>query len=307
MTPVEGNERRTVWAYAVPMVIVLAATACGAPSTDTAGTGTARSTQAAAHGTVDVLYAGSLVQIMEQQLGPRFTAATGYGFAGFAGGSEELGHDIESGVRRGDVFVSASPDVDQSLQGAAAGRWVTWYATFARSPLVIGYAPGSRFASALRTRPWYEVVTSPGFLLGRTDPELDPKGQLTVDALRDTAQRTGDRSLLQVLDSTATVFPEETLLGRLEAGQLDAAFLYEDEAKSAGIPTVRLSPVSLSTTYTVTVLRHAPDGAGGVAFVRFLLGSEGRRTLTDAGLEVLDPPELHGSGAPGSLVRATAR
>lgn len=307
MASVEGDKRRTVWAYAVPMAIVLAAAACGAPSTDTAGAGPVHSTRAAAHGTVDVLYAGSLVQVMEQQLGPRFTAATGYGFAGFAGGSNELGHEIEGGVRRGDVFVSASPDVDKSLQAAAAGRWVTWYATFARSPLVIGYAPRSRFAAALRTRPWYEVVTSPGFLLGRTDPELDPKGQLTVDALRDTAQHTGDQSLLRLLDSTTTVFPEETLLGRLEAGQLDAAFLYEDEAESAGIPTVRLSPVSLSTTYTVTVLRHAPDDAGGIAFVRFLLGREGRRTLTAAGIEVLDPPELHGSGAPGSLGAATAR
>lgn len=258
-------------------------------------------------GTVNVLYAGSLVRLMEQDLGPRFTAATGYRFSGFAGGSVELAHEIESGVREGDVFVSASPGADAGLEGSAGGHWVSWFITFARAPLVLGYNPHSRFATALRTRPWYEVVTSPGFLLGRTDPVLDPKGQLTVQALRETARRTGDRTLLRTAEGSSGVFPEETLLGRLEAGQLDAAFLYKDEARAAAIPTVSLAPVSLAGTFTVTALTRGADAPGARAFVRFLLGRSGRRAFASAGFEVLDPPTLHGTGAPRSLSTLTSR
>jgi molybdate/tungstate transport system substrate-binding protein len=252
-------------------------------------------------GTVNVLYAGSLVRLMEQELGPRFRADTGYRFSGFAGGSVELANEIKGGLRRADVLVSASPGVDSSLEGAHNGDWVTWYVDFARSPLELGYNPHSRFAPALRRRPWYEVVTSPGFLLGRTDPVLDPKGALTVEALRQTARRTGVASLLRVVASQSGVFPEAAMVGRLEAGQLDAAFLYRVEADAAAIPTVDLAPVSLEGTFTVTIPRHAPDPAGALAFVRFLLGPRARPVLRAGGLSVLDPPRLHGTGAPGAL------
>jgi len=59
------------------------------------------------------------------------------------------------------------------------------------------------------------------------------------------------------------VFPEETLVGRLQAGQLDArAFFYANEAKEAGIPTVTLGAIQLAATYTVTVLDKAPPRLG---------------------------------------------
>lgn len=252
-------------------------------------------------GAVDVLYAGSLIRLMEQDLGPRFTAESGYRFSGYAGGSKELANEIKGGVQRADVFVSADPSVDATLQGNANGEWVSWYATFARSALVLGYDPHSRFAAALRARPWYDVVTSPGFRLGRTDPALDPKGVLTVEALRQMAQRAADPSLLELANGSSGVYPEATLLGRLEAGQLDAAFLYEVEAKAAGIPTVSLSPLALSATFTVTIVNRAPHPAGALAFVRFLLGSRARQALSRAGLEAIDPSRLHGTGAPASL------
>ncbi|MGH9028455.1 MAG: substrate-binding domain-containing protein [Acidimicrobiales bacterium] len=283
----------------VVVVLALCLVACGLPATSKRA-----STSPAGHGTVDVLYAGSLLRLMEQTLGPRFAAESGYRFSGFAGGSAELANEIKGGVRRGDIFVSASPDIDSVLQGAANGNWVSWYVSFARAPLVLGYNARSRFAAALRKRPWYEVVTSRGFLLGRTDPVLDPKGSLTVDALRRTAQRTGDLALLQIIGSSTNVFPEEDLLGRLEAGQLDAGFFYLDEARAAGIPTVALSPVSLGTTFTATVLNRAYDAAGALSFLQFLIGPKGRRVLGSAGFELLDPPHLHGKGAPAHLIDA---
>jgi len=273
-----------------------------------APSGSSRPSDGGAGAVVTVLYAASLLRPMEQQLAPRFAAATGYRLEGIPGGSDELAHDIETGIRSGDVFLSASPQVDVALEATAGGhRWVSWYVDIARAPLVLGYDPHSRFASDLRRRPWFEVVTSPGFLLGRTDPVLDPKGALAVEALSQAAARTGERGLLAIAASSAGVFPEEALLGRLETGQLDAAFLYEDEARAAGIPTVSLSPVALGATFTVTVLAGAPHRAGALAFVRFLLGPTGRRILGDAGFAVLDPPVLHGTGAPQPIATSLGR
>jgi len=110
-------------------------------------------------GPVNVLYAGSLVQTMEQVIGPGFNAATGYTFSGFSAGSDALATQIKDGVNKGDVFVSASPAVNQKLTGTANGRWVSWYMTFAAAPLVIGYNPNSKFAHNLKTKPWRWCVS----------------------------------------------------------------------------------------------------------------------------------------------------
>jgi hypothetical protein len=76
---------------------------------------------------VNVLYAGSLVNLMEHSLGPRFDQATGSTFQGFSAGSTELAMQIKgkAGPAEGDVFISASPAVNADLEGAANGNWVS--------------------------------------------------------------------------------------------------------------------------------------------------------------------------------------
>jgi molybdate/tungstate transport system substrate-binding protein len=111
--------------------------------------------------TVVVLYAGSLVNLMEHGVGPAFDKTTGDKFQGFAGGSNGLANQIKGRLRRGDVFISANPRVNDDLTGAVNGDWVSWYINFAQSPLVIGYSPSSRFASELKNKPWYEVLQNP--------------------------------------------------------------------------------------------------------------------------------------------------
>jgi molybdate/tungstate transport system substrate-binding protein len=240
-----------------------------------------------------VLYAGSLVNLMEHDLGPAFSRARGYTFEGVGAGSTELVAQIKGKVRQGDVFISASPKANKGLEGAANGAYLSWYATFAEAPLVIGYDPHSRFASDFKTKPWYEVITEPGIRIGRTDPKLDPKGKLTVEALAEAATEL-HRPALARASSHFPVFPEESLVGRLEAGQLDAGFFYANEATEQHIPKVALAPVSASATYTVTVLKGAPDAKGAVEFVAYLLGATGRTTLKRHGLTVL-APKLVGS------------
>lgn len=256
-------------------------------------------------GPVDVLYAGSLVNVMEQAIGPAFDGATGYTFSGFSAGSSALANDVKGGIEQGDVLISASPAINASLEGTANGSWVSWYALFAASPLVIAYNPASKFAAQLKSQPWYRVVAEPGFLLGRTDPVADPKGVLANEALEQAASTYHVPALDQLANSTAGVYPEQTLVGRLQAGQLDAGFFYSSEAAAAGLPTVPLGTIRLSADYTVTVLDRAPHRAAATAFVKYLFGREGRSILAHDGLTLTTPPTVTGSKRVPKALRAT--
>jgi molybdate/tungstate transport system substrate-binding protein len=282
--------RRTRLLFAVGSCAVLTATACGS----SAGGGEGG-------GQVDVLYAGSLVSLMQNQLGPAVKDATGHSVTGFSGGSTALATQIKGKVHAADVFISASPDVNASLQGSANGNWESWYATFATSELVLGYNPKSKFAAELKSKPWYQVVTERGFRLGSTDPATDPKGTLAQQALTDTAARQHDAALTRLAGNKSTVYPEETLVGRLQSGQLDAGFFYTSEASAAKIPTVPLTGEDLKATYTVTILNRAPHDEAARDFVAYLLGAKGRKLLERDGFTLVNPPQVTGSGVPKSL------
>src|SRR5215469_1769598 len=77
--------------------------------------------------TVNVLYAGSLVNLMEHGIGPAFDKATGDTFQGFAGGSNGLANQIKGQLRRGDVLISANPKMSDDLRGAAKGTSSTGF------------------------------------------------------------------------------------------------------------------------------------------------------------------------------------
>lgn len=266
-----------------------------APSTTSAGAPSTAPRSAPGHGKVSVLYAGSLTNLMEHALGPAFTKARGYRFEGVGAGSDELVSQIKGKVRQGDVFVSASPKADKKLEGAVNDNYVSWYATFAKAPLLIAYNPRSKLAAKFRSEPWYKVITRAGIRVGTTDPKLDPKGKLVVEALTKAAAMLKMPALTKALPRFA-VFPEETLVGRLQSGQLDAGFFYANEATQEHLQAVPLGPVSASASYTVSVLKGAPDQPGAVAFVKYLLGPAGKAMLAKSGLTVL-PSKLTGSAA----------
>ena len=242
-----------------------------------------------AAGTVNILYAGSLVNLMEHGIGPAFDEATGDRFRGYAGGSNKLANEIKGKLRKGDVFISANPKVNEGLMGAANGGWVTWYIAFAESPVVIGYNAASTFAADFKAKPWYRVLLEPGIKIGRTDPKLDPKGALTVALMKQAEAFYKSPGLVQNVlgapENPAQVLPEETLIGRLQSGQLDVGFFYSTETSDATIPALNLPPeIAPKAVYTVTTLRDAPNAAGADQFVAFLLGPGGRDLLGQHGL-----------------------
>jgi molybdate/tungstate transport system substrate-binding protein len=248
----------------------------------------------AAESTVNVLYAGSLVNLMEHSVGPAYTKASGDQFRGYSGGSNKVANEIKGELRRGDVFISANPKVNDQLMGAANGDWVRWYILFAESPLVIGYNPASRFAADFKNKPWYEVLSQPGIKIGRTDPKLDPKGAFTVELLlraEEFYKQPGlSQKILGASDNPAQVLPEEVLVGRFQSGELDVGFFYTTEAADAKIQFVRPpAEIEPKARYTAAILRDAPNPASAQRFVVFLLGPEGRRLLQQHGINLVNP------------------
>jgi molybdate/tungstate transport system substrate-binding protein len=258
----------------------------------------AQSSGSGAGGPANVLYAGSLVNVMEHGIGPAFAQAGGGTFRGYAGGSIKLAAEIKGKLVPGDVFISANPKVNDALTGAANGGWVDWYVTFAQSPLVIGYNPSSRFAADLKTKPWYEVLQEPGIHIGRTDPKLDPKGKLTLELLKKASvvyKIPGlSKAVLGAPENPAQVLPEESLVGRLQSGQVDVGFFYSTETTDLKIPAITLPPeTALSAHYTATVLSGAPHAAAAANFVAFLLGPDATAIMRAHGLDVV-PAKLTG-------------
>jgi molybdate/tungstate transport system substrate-binding protein len=294
---------------ALGLTIALAACSAGSssPSASATSTAPAATKQITGTGTVNVLYAGSLVDLMEQQIGPAYDTATGFTFQGTGAGSSALATQIKGKTTKADVFISAAPDVNTTLEGSANGNWVSWYATFASSKLVIGYDPQSSFAEELQSKPWYDVIGQSGFRFGSTDAQLDPKGKLGNQALDDAATKHDQPALATLANGFNAVQPEESLVGRLQAHQLDAGFFYASEAKAANIPTVPVTGEDLRAIYTITELSQAPNSEGAQAFIQYLLGAKGRVVLAKNGYDITTPATVTGSGVPKSLAAVTTK
>ncbi|GAB3563818.1 extracellular solute-binding protein [Spelaeicoccus albus] len=276
----------------------------GCSSDSPSASGSTPTSASKGSGPVTVLYAGSLVNMMEKQLSPGFDKSSGYTFKGYGAGSSALAEQIKGKVHKADVFISANPDVNDTLEGKKNGNWVSWYAKFASSPLVIGYNPKSKFAADIKSKPWYTVITESGFHVGRTDPATDPKGELAAQALKSAATKHHDDALAAIGKDKSTVLPEETMVGRLQSGQLDAGFFYSSEAKAAGIPTVPLTGQNLKAVYTVTQVNNAPHPKAAAAFIKYLLGSNGKKILKKDAFDITSPPAVKGSDVPSALTKA---
>jgi molybdate/tungstate transport system substrate-binding protein len=288
-------------------------------------------------GTVQVMYAGSLTRSFEKKLGPDFQKATGFTFQGEGKGSVAIANLIKGKVNTPDVFVSADPVVDASLHGEANGNYVSWWVSFARTEMVIAWSPKSRFrrdfeAARSGKKRRESVLDQPGVRLGRTDPELDPKGYRTLFLFELDEQRTGENGLAKRIlgapDNASQIFPEEQLVARLQLGELDAGIFYLIEAIEAGLPYLQL-PASINQgepaqashyarvtyrnkkgiavkgspiIYTITIPSTVRNARGAESFVHFLLSKTGKEVLSSAGLLAVVPsPEGTASAIPSTL------
>ncbi len=262
---------------------------------------------------VDVTYAASLTVAMAN-VASRFREQTGREVRGDPRGSVAGAHLIREGVWRPDVYITADPATLPLLGDHDPG----WAIVFARGELVLGYGDESRHLAALDSAkagllPWADVVLRPGFRLGRTDPDLDPKGYRAIFAFRLAEELYGRRGLAaRILSGPSgerNVFPEEHLSARVLTGSLDAAVFYLAEASQQGLRHVPLprplnqgDPADAAVlaglkyrtsdgrlfraapiAYAATIPLNSPDPRAGAELIAFLVGEDGSAVLEESG------------------------
>ncbi len=266
-----------------------------------------------------VLYAGSMTKVMEQKVTPSLRQEYGLVFQGEGEGSDALAQMIRAGISTPDIFISASPSVNQKLlMGAKNHNLVKWYFPLAADQLVIAFSKTSKFYPQLMAaekghEPWYKVLESPGFRFGRTDPLLDPKGLSTI-FMMELAQKyyhqpTLFKKILVTTENAKQVFPEQSLLAQLTTGQVDAIVAYKHEAVEWHVPyitlpkAINLSDVKDAASYakvsvkgkggkvekgapilfTITIPSTVKNEQGAEKFVRFMVEGKGHQILMKDG------------------------
>jgi molybdate/tungstate transport system substrate-binding protein len=243
---------------------------------------------------VSVLYAGSLVTPME---GPVKSAllASGIDFQGEPGGSKALANLIADGVRIPDVFISVDPQLVTKLDGRVASA-----TTFAGTSLGVAWAPNSKYAArfdavAAGKGSLQSALETPGIRIGRTDPQLDPKGAYTLEGVTMWLGRAGEQRILGDDQNPSQIFPEQDLLARVDTGQADVGFFYRTEAIARGYRFIALPGNAALTdriTYTLAIMNAAPHPKGARTFADFVLTGAGRTILERAGLTYLHAPKV---------------
>jgi molybdate/tungstate transport system substrate-binding protein len=273
---------------------------------------------------ISVMYAGSLVNVFENEIKSAFQNLTGYNFIGEAKGSVQISNMILDGFRKPDVFVSADTTPIERLINHNPPL-ANWLVKFGSAELVIAYNPKSPFASDLLKASkgeilWYKVLEKKGLKFGRTDPELDPKGYYTVIAAKlaniyynDSTIK--DRIFLGEDRNKKQIFPEEILKSILDSGQIDATASYKHEAIAKGLPYITLpDQINLSDpTYTnyynktsyklgtgetilgnpiyfsFTIPNTVENIEGAINFTKFLVSEKGKKILEQVGLDPIKP------------------
>ena len=256
-------------------------------------------------------YAGSLVNLNENLIGPAFSTASGYTYQGQGAGSAAIANLIKGKVATPDVVEFADPAVDASLMGAANGGYLSWYFTFATTQLVVGFDPKSAAARDFRLvqkgkLPWYRALLQRSLHIGRTDPALDPKGYRALWMARLAAKvfhlKNFEKHLFGAAENSSQVFPEQVLVARLLTGQINAGVFYLSEVRDLGIPSITLParinlgaqkdaklyatqsytlPSGQTVTgapiqYTISIPGTVKNVSGAEAFVRFVLSARVR-------------------------------
>jgi len=243
---------------------------------------------------VSVLYAGSLVTLMEGPIKSAL-AQQNVDFQGQGAGSKMLANLIAAGTKQPDIFISVDPKLVIGL-----GSKVLRATTFASTSLGIGWSDSSKHAAlfakvAAGATPVLAALSTPGLAIGRTDPQLDPKGEYTAEAMTLLAGADGEKRVLGEPENASQIFPEEDLLVRIDTGQADVGFFYRTEAVARGLHCVPLpgkAAMSGKITYTVALLRNAPHPDVAATFEQFILTGRGKTILQNAGVEYLAAPAV---------------
>jgi molybdate/tungstate transport system substrate-binding protein len=182
--------------------------------------------------------------------------------------------------------------------------------------LVLCYTDSSKFADEINADNWYEILGREGVIWGHSDPNLDPCGYRSLMVLQ-LAEKFHKKPGLY--DKLIANRPEENvrpksveLVSMLKTGNMDYAWEYlsvavqhelkyvklddhinlgnykfDDFYKQAEVkvtgkkPGTWMTRTGKSCTYGITMVKGAPNPAGAVLFLEYMLSADG-------GLKILE-------------------
>jgi molybdate/tungstate transport system substrate-binding protein len=292
--------------------------------------------------TVSVAYASSLQFLNEKVAGPAFTKAEGYPYSGTGNASGALEADIAGGEIHPNVFESVGGDNIMPLEP----KYTKWYIPYAGTSMVVAYNPKSKYASQFKafadgSKPLsglFKLMETPGFKLGRTDPNIDPQGRDFIYMLElaqsyyhlpsDTVAKILGTSDFGTANSSQ-IFAESSLDSTLQSGQLDASSAFVTQAIELHLdyiplpPAINLSSAALANQYAKATVTITVDGVktlkngspqviditligkptpGGIAFVKYTLSPTGLGQYKTGGFTLFKPTVVGDSAAVPSAI-----
>ena len=252
--------------------IGLAAAGCGS-SSPSKTTSKSKASQS-----VSVAYASSLEYLNEKVVGPAFTKAEGYKYSGQGAASGTLESEIASGEIHPNVFESVGGDNVTPL----FPKFTKWYVQYAGTSMVVAYNPNSKYAPQFKaiadgSKPLKDLFTlmeTPGFKLGRTDPNIDPQGRDFIEMLElaQSYYHLPSNTVTKILGgpagsaSSPEIYAESSLDSTLQSGQLDASSAFITQAielhlSYIPLPTaINLGSAAMAADYAKATVTITPPG-----------------------------------------------
>jgi molybdate transport system substrate-binding protein len=242
---------------ALAAIVLLAA--CGQPATTSSGP---------ARTTITVFAAASLQPAFDK-IGAKLLSAQNVATTFSYAGTQTLTTQLTQGAPA-DVFASA--DVAHMTTVQSAGLLLSQSALFAHNRLEIAVAKGNPKGIHTLT----DLARS-GLVVVVADPSV-PAGKYAAQALAKAGVTVHPASFeLQVTG----------VLSKVALGEADAGIVYVSDVVTSGQVDGVTIPDSQNVIadYPIAVLKSAQNQSGAVAFVDFVLSTEGQSILTSAGFQ----------------------
>ena len=262
---------------------------------------------AAAGEKVIIFHAGSLT-VPLAKIEKDFEAANpGIDILREAGGSTKMARMISELGKPADIMASADFNViDKTL----IPKHADWNIRFATNQLVLCYTDQSRDADSVTADNWHEILQKKGVVWGHSDPNLDPCGYRSLMVLQLAEKYYNQPGLYDRLIANRpdkNVRPKSVeLVSLLKTGNMDYAWEYLSVAVQHGLkyvvlddhinlgnykfddfykqaqvkvtgkkPGTWITRTGKSCTYGITLVKDAPNQAGAVRFMEYMLSKDG--------------------------------
>ncbi|MHA1115316.1 MAG: extracellular solute-binding protein [Candidatus Heimdallarchaeum aukensis] len=251
-----------------------------------------------------------------------------------AGSAASIRKITEEG-RLADILFSSDYKLIDTMMVETQPKWANWSVVFARNAIVLAYTSKSQFSSEINASNWYLYANRSSVITTRSNPADDPCGYRTLITLKLASFFYNDSSLWNNYINHPTLknpwtSNEAQLVGPLQIGEIDYAFLYESMALQYNLSYIKLDEhINLAnqsfndyyskatvyfnsitgevvnTTgpgitektgkaiwYGLTIPNNAPNFQEAVDFVSFILSEEGLRIISEQAYQpVINPPQ----------------